>query len=99
MMQVIFSKRAKVRLENLLDFLEKEWSKKSKNDFINKLDRSIAQISKLPVSCPESKKFKGLFKCVVTRQTTIFYRIKDQTIQVITLFDTRQNPNKLNKEL
>jgi len=98
-MQVIFSRRAKVRLENLLDYLEKEWSEKSKNDFIKKLDRSIAQISKLPVSCPESKKLSGLFKCVVTRQTTLFYRIKDQTIQVITLFDTRQNPDKLNKDL
>jgi plasmid stabilization system protein ParE len=98
-MQVIFSKRAKVRLENLLDYLKKNWSEKSKNDFIIKLDRSIAQISKIPTICPESKKFKGLFKCVVTRQTTLFYRIKNQTIQVITLFDTRQNPDKLNKEL
>lgn len=98
-MRVIFSKKAKIKLENLLCYLEKEWSEKSKNDFIKKLDRSIAQISKLPVSCPESKKFPCLFKCVVTRQTTLFYRIKDKTIQVITLFDTRQNPVKLNKEL
>lgn len=98
-MQVIFSKRAKIRLENLLDYLEKEWSLKSKNDFIKKLDRSIAQIAKLPTSCPESKKNLGLFKCVVTRQTTLFYRIKESTIQVITLFDTRQNPDELNKEL
>jgi len=97
-MQVIFSNRAKDRLEHLLEYLVKEWSEKTKDDFIKKLDRSIAQISKLPTSCPESKKIPGLFKCVVTRQTTLFYRIKDHTIQVITLFDTRQNPNKLNKE-
>jgi plasmid stabilization system protein ParE len=98
-MQVIFSKRAKIRLENLLDYLEKEWSEKTKDDFIKKLDRSINQIKRLPTSCPESAKILGLFKCVVTKQTTLYYRIKDQTIQVITLFDVRQNPNKLFKEL
>lgn len=97
-MRVFFSNRAKDRLEHLLDYLVKEWSEKTKDDFIKKLDRSIAQISKLPGSCPESKKFPGLYKCVVTRQTTLFYRIKDHTIQVITLFDTKQNPNRLNKE-
>jgi plasmid stabilization system protein ParE len=98
-MQVVFSKRAKIKLENLLNYLEKEWSEKSKEDFIKKLDRSIAQIKKLPTSCPESKKVSGLFKCVITKQTTLFYRIKDQTVQVITLFDTRQNPDKLIKEV
>ena len=98
-MQVILSKRAKTKLENLLEYLETEWSATSKYDFIKKLDRSISQISKLPVSCPESKKFPGLFKCVITRQTIIYYRIKDQSIEIITLFDTRQNPGRLNKEL
>jgi plasmid stabilization system protein ParE len=98
-MLVIFSKSAKIKLESLLIYLEKEWSVKSKNDFIKKLDRSIDQISKLPVSCPESKKFPGLFKCVVTRQTTLFYRIKDQTIEIIALFDNRQNPKELLNEL
>lgn len=98
-MQVILSKRAKTKLENLLEYFEKEWLATSKYDFIKKLDRSISQISKLPASCPESKKFPGLFKCVITRQTTIYYRIKDQSIEIITLFDTRQNSNKLNKEL
>jgi len=98
-MQVIFSKRAKIRLENLLGYLEKEWSEKSKDDFIKKLDRSIIQIKKLPTSCPESKENPGLFKCVITKQTTLFYRIKDQSVQVITLFDTRQNPGKLYKEI
>ncbi len=98
-MQVVFSKRAKIRLENLLDYLEKEWSEKSKDDFIKKLDRSILQIKKLPASCPESKEIRGLFKCVLTKQTTLYYRVKDQTIQIITLFDTRQNPGKLKKEL
>lgn len=49
----------------------------------------------------ESKFSKGLYKCIVTKQTTFFYRInmKEKEIEIITFFDTRQNPNKLYKEI
>ncbi|MCK4663373.1 MAG: type II toxin-antitoxin system RelE/ParE family toxin [Bacteroidales bacterium] len=97
-MQVSLSKRAKNKLERLLEYLETEWSEKVKNDFITKLNRSIKQISFLPDICPESNEFPGLYKCVVTKQTSIYYRIKNNEIEIITLFDNRQNPNKLKTE-
>ncbi|NLP59458.1 type II toxin-antitoxin system RelE/ParE family toxin, partial [Lutibacter sp. B1] len=44
---------------------------------------------------------KGLFKCVVTKQTTFYYRIKfeREEIEIITVFDTRQDPNKLENDI
>ncbi|HNV51805.1 MAG TPA: hypothetical protein PKM28_02850, partial [Tenuifilaceae bacterium] len=69
--EVRLAKRAMKKLDNLLVYLEKEWSIKVKNDFIVKLDKSLKQIQKLPDSFPESEKVKGLRKCVVTKQTTI----------------------------
>ncbi|MDX9941721.1 MAG: type II toxin-antitoxin system RelE/ParE family toxin [Bacteroidales bacterium] len=99
MRKVVFSRRASIRLEELLQFLEREWSEKAKKDFIKKLDRSIHQITKHPDSTPESESVKGLHRCVVTKQTTLFYRYDSKTIQVAALFDTRQHPDKLKKEL
>lgn len=49
-----------------------------------------------PKSCPESEEFKGLHKCVVTKHNSLFYRITDDEIEVITLFDNRQDPSSLN---
>ncbi|MFA5973054.1 MAG: type II toxin-antitoxin system RelE/ParE family toxin [Lentimicrobiaceae bacterium] len=96
--EIRLSKRAVRKLDNLLVYLEKEWSSKSKSDFINKLDRSLKQIQKLPESFPESEKMKGLRKCVVTKQTTFYFRYTDTTINIVTLFDNRQNPQSLFKE-
>jgi len=93
--KVVFSKRARRRLEKLLDYLESEWSLKVKNEFIEKLDRCVLQISRHPESCPVSEEFPGLYKCVVTKQTTFYYRIEEKEIQVITFFDNRQDPKKL----
>jgi plasmid stabilization system protein ParE len=93
--EVIFSKRARKRLEKLFVYLESEWSLKVKNEFIEKLDLYVLQISQHPESCPVSKKFPGLYKCIVTKQTTLYYRIKEKEIQIITFFDNRPDPKKL----
>jgi plasmid stabilization system protein ParE len=96
--QIRLSVRASQKLEKLLSFLETEWSVKVKKDFIIKLDDTLEQIQKLPESFPESEKVKGLRKCVVTKQTTLFYKYSDSTIDIITFFDNRQNPQSLSKE-
>lgn len=94
--KVVLSPTAKLKLEGLLIFLKQEWSDKVKQEFIEKLDIKITQVSQFPKSCPESETFKNLYKCVVTKQTTFYYRIKEEEIEIATLFDTRQNPQKLN---
>ncbi|WP_442845354.1 hypothetical protein [Leeuwenhoekiella sp. H156] len=61
----------------------------------------IEQISINPESCPKSNEFGGIYKCVVSKQTSFYYRIlfNRREIEIITIFDTRQNPDKLNKQL
>lgn len=96
--KIRLSKRAMIKLEGLLVYLEEAWSAKVKHEFILKLDKSLSQIQKLPDSFPESEKIRGLRKCVVTRQTTIYYKYSKTTIDIITIFDNRQSPKSLREE-
>ncbi len=70
-----------------------------RDKFISKLTEKIKQISTQPESCPKSLRFDNLYKCVVTKQTTFYYRIlaEREEIEIITIFDTRQNPDELKK--
>ncbi|WP_335967375.1 type II toxin-antitoxin system RelE/ParE family toxin, partial [Galbibacter sp. PAP.153] len=70
-----------------------------KREVVQKLDSSIEIIKNQPEIFPESKKGKGLRRCVITKQTTLYYRFNSKRINIVTVFDTRQNPNKLNKEI
>ena len=97
--KVVISKTAERKLEKLFEYLIKEWSLKVKKDFVEKLDSSIEIIKNQPEIFPESKKGKSLRKCVVTKQTTLYYRYNSKRINIVTLFDTRQDPNKLDKEI
>lgn len=93
-----FSKRAEKRLIELLEYLEKNWSEKEKNNFIAKLDRSVKIISKFPESFPHSKSNKFTHKCVLTKHNILIYRIHENEIEIIMIFDSRQNPKKILKK-
>lgn len=97
--KIRLSNRTSRKLEKLLIFLEEEWSLKVKKDFLFKLEESLKLIRKLPASFPESDKMPGLRKCVITSQITIFYKYSDSTIYIVSLFDNRQNPKSLDKEI
>ena len=95
MKEIVFSKRAALKLEGLLHYLETEWSLKVKHSFIARLDNALLQIAKMPESCPMSQKKKGVYKCFVSKQTSLYYRINRKEIEIITLFDNRQKPSEL----
>lgn len=96
---VLVSKTAEKKLEGLFEFLIEKWSFKVKSEFVKKLDRNIEIIKNNPEGFPESENKAGLHKCVITKQTTLYYRYDDDKIVIVTLFDTRQNPEDLKKEL
>jgi len=97
--KIILSKTAEKKLNRLFEYLAEEWSEKVKSDFIEKLDFSVSIIKNQPQSFPESKKKKGIRKCVITKQTTLYYRFNSKQVSIITVFDTRQHPLKFNEEV
>ena len=97
--KVVISKTAQKKLEKLFEYLTEKWSEKIKNEFIQKLDHNIEIIKNQPDIFPESKKGKKLRSCVITKQTTLYYRFNSKQINIVTIFDTRQNPNKLVSEI
>jgi plasmid stabilization system protein ParE len=100
-MKVTLSNLAEFKLLKLYNYLTENWSLQIKNDFHKKLVLKIEQIKGNPYSCVKSFENKGLYKCVVTKQTTFYYRVlkNKKELEIITIFDTRQNPNKLKKDL
>ena len=98
-MKVFLSPIAERKIELLLEFIETEWSKSAKDKFLEKFKKSVKTVSNQPKSFPVSKSMKCLFKCVVSKQTSFYYRIINNEIEIITLIDNRQNPIEILKEL
>lgn len=80
--KVTFSKRARSKIYQIVSYLKKDWS------------QAIAETSVILLY----KKFENrpeVRKCKITKQVTLYYKVKSNKIEIITLFDSRQNPDKL----
>ncbi|WP_167615439.1 type II toxin-antitoxin system RelE/ParE family toxin [Maribellus sediminis] len=96
--KLIWSNEAIQNLKHILEYLELNWTKREIRKFARLLDKKLNLIESNPFIFAESIHSKGLWKSVITKQTSLFYRIEHYEIRIITLFDNRQNPAKLNKK-
>jgi plasmid stabilization system protein ParE len=93
--KLIWSDEALSNLKGIIDYLENRWTKREIKIFAQLLDKQLILIKNNPYLFAETDTSNGLRKSVLSRQITIYYRISNFEIQIITLFDSRQNPNKL----
>lgn len=91
-MTVILSAKASRQLENLFDYLEINWSPIGRHKFQQRLDRFIQVIKAMPRSFPESATFPNCRKCVISPQTSLYYRFEGEIIEIVAVQDNRQVP-------
>lgn len=94
-LKIYWSPAAEKDLNNTLNYLQENWSKRTLIKFINKVDDLTALIAEDPKLFPLINKDLGIRKCVITRHNTIFYRVSNEKLEIVRLFDTRQHPSKL----
>jgi plasmid stabilization system protein ParE len=93
--KIIWSPLAESDLSNILNYLDQNWEKKVAVSFIDLTDSLIHQISINLKQFPFIHKRKGIRKCVLTKHNTLFYRDKKSVIEILRIYDTRQDPNTL----
>jgi len=82
-------------LDLIVEYLSIKWTDREIQKFFNKLDRSLNIISKNPFAFPSSKLKTKVRRCVLSKQTTIYYEIRYSAIVILTLFDNRKSPNSI----
>lgn len=95
--KIIWSEEALNNLKRIITYLEKQWTKREITKFARLLDKNITLIKENPQIFPRSEIGKGFRRAVISKQVSIFYMINDHTVNIISVFDNRQNPKRLKK--
>jgi len=90
-----WSSHAEDDFVKLLEYLENRWNNNVCLKFISKLDFFFFLIHKNPNQFPYLNAQLQIRKCVVTKQNTLYYRENDARIEILRIYDTRQNPDTL----
>lgn len=94
-LKVIWSPAAESDLDNIVDYLNENWSKRVVIKFINKVEDTVTLLAEDPNLFPLINNKLKVRKCVLTNQNTIFYKATKSQIEIIRVFDTRQDSKKL----
>ncbi len=96
--QVIWSPLAENDFASILQYLQENWDSVVVSKFIELTDEIIKQVTINPKQFPVIQKSKRIRKCVITKHNTLFYRERKYYIDVLRIYDTRQDPKKLKFE-
>ena len=92
--QIIPKKLFTKKVSKVLQYLEREWSHEIAQEFLRKIDKKFDILSKQPMVGRKSKKYKNVHGIIITPHNKMYYRIQDNKVIIINLFDTRADPAK-----
>ncbi len=80
--------------ENILNHLITKWSYDIAENFVLKLEKKLETLCSQPLIGIASTSQKNIRSILITKQNRLFYRVKPNQIEILNIFDTRQNPQK-----
>ncbi len=93
-MTIKVSKRAEKSFRSIKDFIEKRWGELVAEMFEEKIINFLDLLEEFPEIGTLESPEKKLYGFQLSKQTKVFYRIKDSIIIILVFFDVRQNPDK-----
>lgn len=95
--EVRWSKTSRQTYLDILLYIQEKWGDEKAVEFAEKVESLIQNIIKMPLMFPATEhEGKQIRRCVVSKQTSIYYKVEETSIDLITFYDNRQNPENLN---
>lgn len=90
---LVWSNRALEEYEKLQEYLFEEWGEEITQRVIKEINQTVVRIQNSPEHFPVLKT-KKVRRCVTSPQTSIFFKVTKDAVEVISVFDNRQSPKK-----
>jgi plasmid stabilization system protein ParE len=96
---IIWSSNALQDAEVLIVYLRENWSENIAIKYTERINSLVLAISIFPKLYPIINKKLKIRKCVISKHNSIYYLEKNDKIEILNIFDTRQHPKKLIKKI
>lgn len=93
MLNIIWTDSAIEDYSSNIDYLEKEWTEKVIEDFIDKTDRIIEKIARENLRFKPTD-YKNTFQVPIVKQVSLFYKLDDSNVELLRFWNNYQDPKK-----
>lgn len=92
--KIVITKRFRQNVIETYQYIQNTFSSKAASNFLDRIERRIDFIAGHPEAGKASQKRKNICCVLLPPHNQIYYRFENQTIEILLLFDMRQNPKK-----
>ncbi len=82
-------------LKETFTYLETNWTKKELNKLALEIEKVLNLISINPELFPKTTTKTTIRRVTITKHNTLYYRINDKTIEILSFFSNKRNPDNL----
>lgn len=92
--KILWTDNALKELEKTIEYLEENWTKTALRNLAINLEETLTLVSKNPNLFQVSDIKKEIRRVIVLSHNTLYYRIGNNQIEIISFFSNRQSPKK-----
>ena len=92
--EIVVSKRFLNRTLQVCEYLNKKFSSKTALLFLERVEERLELVSKYPTIGKKSLNKEGIRSILLNPHHLIFYRVSKNRVEIVDLFDMRQDPEK-----
>ena len=93
-LNVKINQKAKLRIYNIAEYLEEEYSMQAAKNFVQKVYQTIDKVAEHPTRGRKVPVSNTLQFINIDKHRQLFYRVHGTRLSVVDIFDTRQDPSK-----
>ena len=91
-LKIFYTPRSKDTLESVYNFISNQFGSNSADKFALKAEKTIVLIAEHPFMFKASSIDKNVRIGLISKQTSVFYRVTETSVHLLFFWDNRQKP-------
>jgi plasmid stabilization system protein ParE len=91
---IVWNRRASDNFNSIIKYLQEEWGDNVTRNFVVRTHQIIELLRSTPEMGAIEHFEKQIRGFVITKHNTLFYRIEEEKLILLSFFDNRQHPRK-----
>ncbi|CAM3484065.1 type II toxin-antitoxin system RelE/ParE family toxin [Aquirufa ecclesiirivi] len=92
--RIVWTNHALTELQNTIHYLEENWTGKELQNLATNIEEAISLISHNPYLFQVSEIKRNIRRVTIAKHNTLYYRLKEDQIEILSFFSHRQSPEK-----
>lgn len=92
--RIVWTNHALNELQNTIHYLEENWTVKELQNLATSIEEAISLISHNPYLFQVSDIKRNIRRVIIAKHNTLYYRLKEDQIEILSFFSHRQSPKK-----